>query len=79
MQILINNLKKIPVPKNESLKIASKYNKGNQVTMRQHIKIYLIENLDESNSRYLRACYHIKSKPSYLEKKLAKFSAFFHW
>jgi hypothetical protein len=67
------------MPKNESLKIASKYNKEKNVIMHQHIKIYRTENLDVSNSEYLRVGFRIESKPSYLEKKLAKFPSFFHW
>jgi len=45
----------------------------------QNFKIYLPESTDESNCRHIRAGYDIESKPSYSEKKLARFSTFFHW
>ncbi len=45
----------------------------------RNIKIDGPLNIDESNSRHIRVGYHIESKPSYAEKKLAKVTAFFHW
>jgi hypothetical protein len=77
MQILINNLKKIPVPKNETEKIGSNYNRGNRVIIHQHIKMYRIENIDVSSSQHSQAGYRIGCKPSYLEKKIGEVSLIF--
>lgn len=65
--------------KNENIKKVSKYNKENYVIMYQHVKIYRTYKIHVSNSRYSRACCHIKSKPTYFEKNMAFIAPFFRW
>ena len=79
MQIFINNLKKLSMSKNENIKKVSKSNKENYVIMYQHVKIYRTYKIHVSNSRYSRACYNIKSKPTYFEKNMAFIAPFFRW